>query len=146
MRQIREGVFETNSSSVHTITFSQEGLEPSRLPIDPITNKVIGRFGKFGRDVNCYDSQEDKLAYMLTCCAYNVGEDDRIYDHWLFEEVEKIIKEYCHCDGLEIDFSSRAYLDHQSIPEYDFDLFYPEPENIKNFIFNKNIRLTTCSD
>ena len=66
MKKIRNNVFETNSSSVHSLVINSEGLEPSNLKIDPKTDHIIVNTQYFGTEYNIYNDQEDKLSYLIT--------------------------------------------------------------------------------
>ena len=57
--QIRRGVFETNSSSVHSISITKDGFNDS-LP----SKFTIAHNGEFGWEVDYYDSPMDKAAYL----------------------------------------------------------------------------------
>ena len=57
--QIRRGVFETNSSSVHSISIIKDDFKSS-LP----TQFTIACDGEFGWEVDIYESPEDKAAYL----------------------------------------------------------------------------------
>ena len=50
MKQIRKDVFETNSSSVHTLQISKDGLEPSELKLNKDGNIEV-EFGEFGKTI-----------------------------------------------------------------------------------------------
>ena len=133
-KKIRSGVFETNSSSVHSLVFSKEGLEPSVLPVDK-NDKIITDFGEFGREYCIYNTQAEKLSYLITCLNYD------------FQTLEKYVCEYTGAAGIKILGETDPYIDHQSIPEYDIDIVNMyDKDSVINFIFNKNIALKTDSD
>ena len=48
-RKIRKGVFETNSSSVHSLVISNEGREPSEFKLNK-DGEIEIDFGQFGKD------------------------------------------------------------------------------------------------
>lgn len=112
MKKIRNNVFETNSSSVHTIVIDKKGMEKPNLDIrrrkkdDGTFGKfIIGKLGAFGKDCNDYYTQDEKLSYLLTLCYLTDGHwnlEDMI-NSWAFEELETEICEYCKCDGIKID-------------------------------------------
>ncbi len=68
---IREGIFETNSSSAHTVTrrnvgsFCGRALR-NRISID---NDFYFSLGSFGWEFETYDEPQWKLAYILTMCV-----------------------------------------------------------------------------
>lgn len=146
MIKIRKNMFETNSSSVHSIVYSKEGLEDSKLYKNP-DGYIIASYGVFDKDRRYYDSQNDKLSYLLTQIFYLAGgwNPDIRYDY-RFETLEKIVCDYADADGIIIDLSTEPYIDHQSIPEWDTIINLWDENEVINFIFNKNIMLKTDCD
>ena len=69
MRSIRKNIFETNSSSVHTLTFKSDGLEKSHLPVNK-SGYTLAYYGEFGREDAYYFTQEEKLSYLVTLIWY----------------------------------------------------------------------------
>lgn len=148
--QIRKNVFETNSSSVHSLAISRDGLEPSRLLKDK-NNKIVTDFGSFGKDLCLYGSQEEKLSYLITCLAYmsnDFGSAEGVYNNYLFEDVEDAICEYAGVDGIKILGYVEPEIDHQSIPNDSGDMIINicDEDEIVNFVFNKHISLKTDCD
>lgn len=153
-KTIRKNVFETNSSSIHSLVISVDGLEPSTLKINSEINRINVTTQYFGKEYTLYNKQEDKLSYIVT---YIVAELQNRYDDWeildrlkdsyYFNTLEEIIKDYCNCDGIHVIMGEESGFDHQTDPSnapcvvdlYDYD-------QIKNFIFNKYITLKTCWD
>ena len=147
-KTIRDALFETNSSSVHTLVYKNQTLAKPELPINPETNKVIGHFGQFGIGDIYYETQEMKLSYLLTVLYYiHHHNTEDVYDSWDFEELEKVVNKHCGTDGIEIKEGIEPYIDHQSVPEYgDCKLFSLTKENMENFIFNPDVMLHTDCD
>lgn len=85
MRKIRKNVFETNSSSVHSIVYSKEGMEPCKFKLNK-DGKIEVRFGNFDKDERIYDTQYEKLSYLITCLWYVSGNTDDIYDNYQFHK------------------------------------------------------------
>ena len=63
--QIRRGVFETNSSSVHSISITKDDFNGS-LP----SQFTIACNGEFGWEVDDYDSPMDKAAYLYQAIVF----------------------------------------------------------------------------
>ena len=59
-RQIRNNVFETNSSSVHTITISNSSPQS-------IDNYIFFDRGEYGWEWEIYNSSQDKANYLYEC-------------------------------------------------------------------------------
>lgn len=155
MKKIRQNVFETNSSSVHSLVINSEGLEPSNLKIDPKTDHIIVNTQYFGKEYNIYNSQEDKLSYLITYIIADLQrnyDDDEIltvelFKDYRFIDIENIIKEYCNCSGIIVNIDEEGGFDHQTSPHESGCIidFYNNQE-VKNFIFNKYISLKTTWD
>lgn len=147
MRQIRKNIFETNSSSVHSLQIDGSGLEPSKLNIDK-DGYIRVEFGSFGREYRIYSSQYEKLQYLITCLYYITYSVEEIYDSYNFELICNIVCDYTGAFGIKIvGDENKAYIDHQSIP-YDgikiINIY--DDEEVKNFIFNKYVSLKTDCD
>lgn len=147
MRQCRNNVFETNSSSVHTISISKDGLEPSKLYVnenDEITVK-LGLFDCNGE----LTTQDEKLSYLMTCMHYiypNIS--DKNSHVYLYEQVKEVICEYANAEDIMLTNIDNAYIDHQSVP-YDTDdliINIYDEESIIDFIFNKYITVKMYRD
>ena len=64
MKQTRKDVFETNSSSVHTLQISKDGLEPSELKLNKDGNIEV-EFGEFEKDYRIYNTQYEICTQLL---------------------------------------------------------------------------------
>jgi hypothetical protein len=135
MKNIRIGVFETNSSSSHSLTVSSGELQKSTLSHQD--GVIVGLLGDFGWEIEYYDSQSDKLSYLLTQIQYN--------DH-LTELAKAAISEYT---GLKMVVAGKGYVDHQSSDTLD-ELLCGSDEEIKqnmiNFVFNSGYSFDTDND
>lgn len=146
--QIRTKVFETNSSSVHSLTFDPSGLELNKMSMDK-DGYILASFGEFGKNTETYSSQADKLSYLLTCLYYSCAHFDaeEVVNTYGFSLIERALQKYTGCNGIRIIGDIEPYIDHQSIPENgDVDLINIWSEGaIIDFIFNKYVMLhTTC--
>jgi len=75
MKQIRKKVFETNSSSCHSVTYVENSVKPIswekiKKHIDE-DGALICELGKFGWEIKSYDDPYDKINYLLTMIADN---------------------------------------------------------------------------
>ena len=100
--QIRQGVFETNSSSTHAISIC-------RYDKQPIPKSLYFGFGAFGWENEVYDDYESKAAYLWTAvCGHYIYEDDRPKIEEIKEKLTKILNDY----GVEsIQFANGEYVD-----------------------------------
>ena len=142
----RSSVFESNSSSVHTLVISKEGREPSKFIPDK-NGYIHVDYGQFGKNYGFYTEQYDKLSYLVTLCYYCANVYGDVVDTQQFISIEEAVKEYTGCNGIIIDGIEEPAIDHQSIPwdgDIDFINVYDE-DSVIDFVFNKYAALhTTC--
>ena len=147
MRNIRRKVFESNSSSVHSLTFSSSGREESYLPMKD--GYILTDFGQFDRSYRIYDDQESKLSYLVTLIYYASGlEYESVYNNDYFEMLQEAICKYTGAEGIKILCKKEPYIDHQSVPDYgDINIINMyDDDAIIDFVFNKYIALKTDCD
>ena len=160
MKQIRRSVFETNSSSTHSITIS--GLKDI---YDFPTTDLPVRFGEYGWEYEHYYDIEDKLSYVFTMMQYKIGAkydwgNKRLLKSVIESDYSKWIQEMTmeHC-GKKLIFSSKGckedesfpcgYIDHQSTDVLDDFWSNDEKEFkelMKEFIFNSKYGFMTDND
>lgn len=147
MKQSRNNVFETNSSSVHAISINKSGLEPSKLTKDK-NNNIVVRLGFFSCDGEL-TTQNEKMSYLMTSMYYVCPditlENNRNYT---YEIVKDTICTYANASDIVLTGVGDAYIDHQSLPRDDSDLIinvYDE-ETIIDFIFNKYVTVKMYRD
>lgn len=124
MKQIRRNVFETNSSSTHSITIRHDELEQNYMKIHD-DGYIHTQLREFGWEIEDYESQEDRLSYLLTMLAEKNGlstwlrtcETDELMNTQDFKRISKEIGEYADCSGVIVD-PSEGYIDHQSHEDY----------------------------
>ena len=153
MKQIRKGVFETNSSSTHSVTIGKGITVPSELEIteycdigDYEDTIIIDTEGFCGF---CdHDTQQEKLAYLMQQIAYMNGYSDLF---WRSGNIEEQLEEYYDCDNFreleeavceytgakhlrfgELD----GYIDHDSIIYDIYELKDEIGGDYVNFIFD----------
>lgn len=160
---IRNNIFETNSSSVHSLVFlnqklSKPNFRELRINKDGVI-KIPLRY--FGRDHKIYSSQKEKLSYILTFlwCYFGeniewfVDKDHNYYWQNIKDEIISYINKFSPdilCTDIIPVYPKKGLVgfDHQTYPNYLddclVDLYYPK--KVVEFIFNKNIALETNSD
>ena len=144
-RIIRNHIWESNSSAVHSISISEDGMEPSKLPIDD-DGYILVRYGSFDSDEKLYNSQDDKLSYLITQCYYLGGYNLDREDNYHFRYVEEAICSYTGANGIKI-VGGDPYINHQELPYGELNLVNECSEkSIQNFVFNKYISLETGCD
>lgn len=151
MKQIRMGVFETNSSSTHSITISDEQTDAlmDTLPMNE-SNEVVLTGGEFGWEEESYNDALTKANYLAVYIEQWAGDDsDR-----LKEMFERIIKEQTGCTEIVYGRVSRwgdsdpdlGYIDHQSVEGYALHWLFESGDDLRNFIFNPESILVTDND
>ncbi len=144
---IRNEVFETASSAVHSLSISHTGIESSKLPINK-DGYILADFGQFGKERRYYSSQSEKLSYLLTECYYLNHYDVNIEESYLFKEIEEAICEYTGAKGIFVRKQIEPEIDHQEIPAYN-DLHFCnayDHDDVINFVFNKYVSIKTDCD
>lgn len=148
MKVMRDKVFETNSSAVHSLAIAKEGLEPSYLNVDEdgyiITD--FGDFGDYNMGITTFD-QNVKLSYLATECYYLNHCDKYIEESWIWENICEAICEYTGAPGVRILHETEPSINHQAQPEYDLKFCSSyDYSDINNFIFNNYVGIRMDHD
>ena len=143
----RYNVFESNSSSVHTLTISRQWRELSKFIPDE-NDYIHIDYGYFGKNNRIYDTQYDKLSYLVTLCAYCANLYGQTKDTYQFKCIEEAVKKYTGCNGIIIDEEVEPEIDHQSCP-WDGDITFIniyDEDSVIDFVFNRYAALKTTCD
>lgn len=145
MRKIRENVFETNSSSVHTIVCK---FVKDNTPYKGIV-KAIPIEEESGVDLV---TPLEKMEYMLTHLKYESSEENITKDErykWMqelwFEETGSTL---VYSPDMKSDHPF-GYIGHQMINEFSEYFWKYEPEfkeKLKYLVFNSNISIEMSHD
>lgn len=143
--KIRKGVWETNSSSSHSLSIADDSkpfiMDTSLLPDQHGKIRLTG--GEFGWEWAKYNDAETKANYLAVFCA---DQDD------FKERLINVIKQQTGC--TEVDFlfskdytkSNWSYIDHQALEDATPNGAFETDETLRNFIFNRNSWLFTGND
>lgn len=144
-RKIRKNVFETNSSSSHSLSINKVGIT-EYLYVDESSNKINVSLGDFGWGYDTYNDPGMKLSYILTMLKEYTGSScpEELYDTKEFREISTIVSSRCECDGIVID-DFDGYVDHQSVDTID-SLMKENNCTIEEFIFDPGITLVIDND
>lgn len=124
MIQIRHGVFETNSSSTHSVTVFSKKFSPSTLDVYS-DGYIHVNLGEFGWEVRNYYSQNERLSYLLTMLyeltgrniPYSHNYEQNVMESMIesddFTRIVEDVCSYTDADGIVID-NTYGYIDHQS--------------------------------
>lgn len=169
MKQIRYGVFETNSSSVHTIAIPRDYSNPQNLDVP---SHVTIYPEEFGWGFMEYNDLNTKIDYMYQICLAVDNEKK-----WIGEMLEKpeelsewALKYYTSLHnmlknkksyvdtflsllqdfGIENITISKdvesGYIDHGSCWVGEIESFFEEPNLMKSFLFDYRSLLLTGND
>lgn len=173
MKTIRRNVFETNSSSTHSVSVSNKNssyCEDYCLnPFIDYDDKVHVRFGEFGWEIDSYGTPYGKLQYVVTMLAETEGSKVSTLDEFFetdgFKLINDAVADYCHCDGIWIDSDMKmncyewngtthiyldhdGYIDHQSCETYNSvqDFLDDYGVDITQFLFDSGVVIHTDND
>jgi hypothetical protein len=140
--KIRRGVWETNSSSSHSLSIADDSkpfiMDRSLLPNQHGRINLHG--GEFGWEWKKYNDARTKANYLAVGCSHDPIKRDMLV---------KCIQQQTGCTEVDFSFTkygldSDSYIDHQStdVPYKAFE----SDETLRNFIFNMNSWLFTGND
>ena len=149
MKKIRNAVFETNSSSSHSISVSEvnsDELMDNVMLMDENDNVVVEP-GEFGWEQEVYNDSVTKASYMLTYVKNYCGDDESKFD----EMLKNVIMEQTGCNDVIFNESGDqywkfGYIDHQSSSDNAYHWVFEDKETLRQFIFNKESILETDND
>lgn len=136
MKKIRKGVFETNSSSSHSISIADAD---SKAPLDTLPvdeNKVCKVYqNEFGGEDNSFNSPSMKASYCFTYAKGDIG---------LLTKLGEAIKEHMGEDVTVEFIDGDGYIDHQGL-DVAGEAFESK-EKLQRFIFNPHSSFGTGYD
>ncbi len=157
MIQIRKNVFETNSSSTHSLVISKEDhAYDYHLPVEDDGTLVI-TFGEFGWGPEILAAPIEKLSYLITdrCGLYNISDDESSDQESIkevvmeSEAVRDIVETVMRCCPevkdvvfeLNDSWNPFGYIDHQSQ-----GTSYEEDLSIEDIIFSNKVIIMIDND
>lgn len=154
MRQIRNNVFETNSSSSHSVSIGKRGPDESILDITQYDERCNYEPGIIIDTVgfcSFYDhsTQKEKLAYVMQQIAYINGffeifwgrdseRDQKLQEYYDCDDFKELEREICEYTGANcLRFGDLdGYIDHDSIVYDKYELMDEIGGDYVNFIFD----------
>lgn len=148
----RHSVFETNSSSSHSISIVGGNYRPDKIPLEDGICRVYG--GEFGWGIDQYNDAATKASYCLVYAfgdTWNDGDGDRapVYP----EKLETLRAVIAKQTGAEVvfDMSGYNYIDHQSRENDDWrkataETAFASEQALRDFIFNPASELLIDND
>jgi hypothetical protein len=146
MQKIRKGVFETNSSSTHSICIESGSYVADKIPLKDGVCKIYP--GEFGWEVEDYSDAATKASY---CLVYAIGseydKDEPVNQN--LDMLKSVLKEVTGAKDVEFvlnvnGYNKWGYIDHQS-SDVCSEAFTSR-EKLKDFIFNPESILHTDND
>ncbi len=150
-KQIRQGVFETNSSSTHSICIAKNAhLE--------IPKELHFEFGEFGWECNTLNSLQEKASYLYTgLIAENRKEDsDRIIEMLKSKGIDVTVEEpvyedrsYKDSEGKLVEYTSGVnigYIDHSDDLKDFHEAICSDDDKVMNFLFSPLSFIITGND
>lgn len=132
MEQIRKGIFETNSSSIHSVCI------PKKPKIE-FPEKIVFKHTYFGYSSSAndhYKTLEEKASYLWEALLYLEDDYDRIGE----DLVQKYIKDFLDRLGVKYEFVEDEDLIHGFDSRYGSDNFFEkvvkDEEKLKAFLFD----------
>jgi hypothetical protein len=143
---IRRSVFETNSSSSHSVSIPQtyELLDT----IEPDENGNIALYGgEYGWGHIEYNDAETKANYMAVW-AKEYSDSPEVSMNFLNQvlTMHTGAKEIVYSFGSDFHNSNYAYIDHQSSDSDYFTELFGDAKRMLNFIFNRKSILVISND
>ena len=152
-RQIRQGVFETNSSSTHAICIATD------TEYD-IPTSIEFSFGDFGWEVDKLTSRKERANYLYTCMAYAENNEKMkeyldfiiktLHKHGVkdigFESFEYHVYEY---DGKLFDYiapSGDGYVDHGDVAQGFVEKVCSDEKLLLDYLFSDKSFILTGND
>jgi hypothetical protein len=147
--QTRQAVFETNSSSTHSLSISSSSTDLlDTLPLNE-QGEVVLNGGQFGWEVEDYSDAGTKASYAAIYVSEWSGEKSAEFK----EVLDTVIKQQTGCSNVVYDLSTdwshpreTSYIDHQSVEGGQLDYLFEDPELLRQFIFNPRSVLHTVND
>lgn len=161
---VRNSVFETNSSSCHSISIADK-VDFNDVPSPNAEGNIHITSGEFGWEEDSYRGFFDKASYLAvyirdwakeekesfkqifenlikeTTACYNITYEDSFWD---FEE-----RSYKGSDGNQVVYQAKlgyGYIDHQSVEDKDLHYLFTDVDKLKAFLFCSNSILETDND
>ena len=142
MIKIRKGMFETNSSSTHTIILTDNNCEPGAI--------VDFRIGEFSWEFERLDTVDEKASYLYTAACLYHGRD-------VYQDLYEILSRYgvkCSCTKpVEFDKEyegciDNGYIDHGCIDDLpDFvELVMSDDNALIRYLFSHESFVLTGND
>ncbi len=136
-KSIRTNIFETNSSSTHTISISRNfDVANYQFP-----KTLVFQGGEFGWDVDIYDDVESRCRYLYTAMC-------SLYDKKELEVKKKYIEDILQKHGVvaafaKFEYYDDGYIDHSENLWNFVGYVFENENNLLNYIFGDTLIYTS---
>lgn len=141
MIKIRRNVFETNSSSTHSICITRQKL------LEELPDSVDFKLGQFGWEPKIYTQTKDKASYLYTAIC-QIGEYNKTFPKKQY--IDNIVK-FLDKNNVKYDFEdpksvSSFYIDHVSELDEFVRLVCHSEKRLLKYLFSENSFIITGND
>ena len=149
MEKIRSKVFETNSSSCHSLVIDKN-TSYTTMNLNDKGNIVIAT-GQYGWGNSRLTTPEEKAAYLHTLFVmmkmFFSGNPKMSKNFQLCKNnFIEVIREQTHANNVILVEDANCYIDHQSCEDIkDYDIFFSK-KDIKNRVFGKSSYINISND
>lgn len=108
MLQIRKSVYETNSSSTHSICITRKGISSIELP-----EKIVFKHGEFGWDEKKLKTPEEKASYLYQaiCAFYEEKERNKVINE-IYSDLAEFEVDAKFEPEIKTKYGVYGYIDH----------------------------------
>jgi hypothetical protein len=140
MKKIRHNVFETNSSSTHSISVRSDNVGTYQTLYPDKDGVLTFEGGEFGWEFAKYCDAITKAEYLVTLFKVHNVSDQALF--------EKVVLDHTGAKSIAYNIKEEfeAYIDHQSREDLTSPIFNLTYETMKDFIFNPKSLLMTGND
>lgn len=157
MFQVRDGMFETNSSSLHALIIKASDVVSHDLGADELfIGECFAILGSFGSAYHRYYNFSSKLSYLLTvlCCdEMSISSSDEIDDYMIADWISNSINAKAVIDLVyqTVGCKVKIIAPREFGVEYDYGAFnvrelISKPSDLKMFLFSSNSYVETGHD
>lgn len=142
---IRNSVFETNSSSCHSISIGKSDVYDS---VTPNHNGIIELFPmEFGWEQEHYSDPYTKMSYLWIYIKDWCKHDEQEF----MDTFQRVVCSHTGANSVIMLESSSTfypwgYIDHQSVEDQNYHYLFQDDNLLKQFLFDSNSWLETDND
>lgn len=144
---IRNSVFETNSSSCHSISIGKSDVYDSVIPNEDGVIELLPM--QFGWEQERYNDAHVKMSYLWIYIKDWCGKDEESF----METFQRVVCRHTGASNVTMapdedayEWNRYGYIDHQSVESRDYHYLFEDDETLKRFIFDRDSWLETDND